>query len=45
MLSKMIQSEEDKYHMISLIGGIEEIKTGELWEGGEREKETNHKRL
>ena len=38
MLSKISQSEKDKYHMISLICGIEETKQMNIGEGKEKIK-------
>ena len=47
MLSKISESEKDKYHKISLICGILETKQMNIWEVGKdrTEREINHKRL
>ena len=50
MLSEISPWEKENYHMVSLVGGISEIVTGTLREGGETEEEklerkTNHERF
>ena len=42
MLSKISQSEKDKYHMISLYVEFKIQNRQTVWKGKTRERETNH---